>query len=522
MREKPVQPNNSMMQLASSNDNTSIHRSKIQLSALTSIPAHIKELSLDVLVGDFSVVEKVIFEAGSQVRTITAPTFSLFQSLKSITVPSSVAVLGDECFAELTSLKEVTFEVGSELRRLNSKLFFMCGCQSIELRERVQGFAPGTGSREAADAVEQLRRSVTKLIGRTGSSESICIPASVEGIGEHCFAYTTSFVGVRFEAGSKLISLETRSFFGSGIQWIEIPSFVEIVPDSCFELCVLLSRVSFSRDSRLRIIGDHAFSGCGLESVQIPPGVERLHTACFEFCTRLVSCVMETNCRMQYLGESAFALCSLLVSICIPASVIEIGGACFMECEELTSLTFEPGSKLSLIGACAFWGCDALGPSIRLPASLRELGVNSFDSCSELSMVIFEANCRIDRLDDGTFASCSLESFCVPASVTFMDWDCFEAPTEAIAVIFESPSRVRKIVHFRPRATPAISFPDSLESLSLVRDGARGFICSFGPDSRLRNLEISQAQFHRNGTGFILLSESWLKRLRGVIEWTET
>jgi hypothetical protein len=115
-----------------------------------------------------------------------------------------------------------------------------------------------------------------------------------------------------------------------------------------------------------------------------------------------------------------------------------------------------------------------------------------------------------------------LNSFCVPASVTFINWNCFVRSNTAIDVTFESPSRVKEIGQFSLKATPVVSLPDSVESLSVVRDGARGSICRFGRDSRLRDLGISHVEFHRDGAGFMRLIESSLKRLRGVIEWRET
>jgi hypothetical protein len=136
------------------------------------------------------------------------------------------------------------------------------------------------GDFSAMDAGIEPRRFVTGLDGPPISSESICIPASVETIRVECFAHSTFVGAITFEAGSRLRRLDSRAFCQSLIQSIEIPSLVEVLPESWLRFCVILSTFMLTVDSKLRTIETDAFFGSGIQSIRIPRRVKVIPTRC--------------------------------------------------------------------------------------------------------------------------------------------------------------------------------------------------------------------------------------------------
>jgi hypothetical protein len=65
----------------------------------------------------------VTFERGSKISHIEERAFSHCSSHLSICIPSSVDILGDECFSQSEADLLVTFETGSRLRRLGRWVF---------------------------------------------------------------------------------------------------------------------------------------------------------------------------------------------------------------------------------------------------------------------------------------------------------------------------------------------------------------------------------------------------------------
>jgi hypothetical protein len=439
-----------------------------------------------------------------------------------ISIPSHITKLSPAFLVgDRSLLEQIVFEPGSRLSFLDARVFFQCGPHSAEIRERVeasQDKLPGTD--ESAEFFPiLLRRFVNPFLHSSIILRSLCIPASVEQIGEECFAYATSVSQVKFEPGSRLRILHQRAFFASLIESIDIPPMVSVLPERCFAFCVLLSSVKFAPDSQLRAIGAFAFSYSGLESIHIPRLVDRIGESCFNTCTRLSNLTFAADSQVRRLDRLAFAWCIALPYVCIPSSVELIGRGCFWGNDELTSVTFDVGSKLSDIEWGAFYYCGRLGPSIQLPSSLTAIPNDCFRNCSSLSVIAFGRNPRLRTIGDCAFEGSSVQSFCFPGSVVAIDWSCFPAYGEPGEFTFESPACVREILHFTPRKVVEFAMPDSVEVVTVSTGSDRpGFICSFGMNSRLRDLRACHSAL--TGFGFMRLSEASLKRIRSATEWT--
>jgi hypothetical protein len=90
---------------------------------------------------------------------------------------------------------------------------------------------------------------------QTGLVE-IVIPASVEFLGEGCFAGCRSLTSLTFESGSRLSRIENWLFHETGLIEIVIPSSVEMLDEECFAFCILPSSVTFESGSIFSRIGN--------------------------------------------------------------------------------------------------------------------------------------------------------------------------------------------------------------------------------------------------------------------------
>lgn len=217
-------------------------------------------------------LESVTFEGGSKLTSIAQNAFGECPTLKNVTIPASVKTIGMECFAWCSALESVTFEKGSKLTTIGNKLFYACS-----------------------------------------ALQSITIPASVETIGEYCFEYCYALESVtfekscKFEKGSKLTTIGGSAFEGcEALKSITIPASVETVGQYCFAWCEALEPVTFEEGCELTAIEGHAFHGCkALKNITIPASVESIGEYSFAGCTTLSSVTIGES--VTCIGVCAFS-----------------------------------------------------------------------------------------------------------------------------------------------------------------------------------------------------------------------
>ena len=194
------------------------------------------------------------------VTSIGNNAFANCTSLTSITIPDSVTTIGDNAFANCTSM--MTIEVGAgnmNFTEINGVLF------NAEKTMLIAYPADKTG------ANYKIPNGVTSIgdyaFGNCTSLSSITIPDSVTSIGSNAFTYCNSLTNIT-------------------------------IPDS------------------VTSIGSNAFNYCkNLTSITIPDGVTSIR-------------------------EMTFGNCTSLTSVTIPDSVTTIGHQAFISCTRLTAVTF--------------------------------------------------------------------------------------------------------------------------------------------------------------------------------------
>jgi hypothetical protein len=289
------------------------------------IPASVTRVTYDSIPKARS-VEVVTFEPGSQIRRLETSSFSQFLSLKSICIAASVELLERNTFVvadwpindydyRRSGVEIITFERGSKLREIAPDAF--AGCRT--LRRLV------------------IPASVEKMIWSSLPESRNCRP-EIEN-GNPYFEVKDPFV----------VDLKRHAilrYYGYGSQ-VTIPPEIEQIDESCFRDCAFLQTLSFAGKSKLERISPLAFAECtSLHNILLPPSVKTLSRRCFHRCVDLESSPLRADSRLRRIEEFAFSGCSLLKSMVIPSALEFLGEHCFDDCNSLSRLTFAPPSHL--------------------------------------------------------------------------------------------------------------------------------------------------------------------------------
>ena len=192
--------------------------------------------------GDIVVPEKVNSSDGMEyvVTSFEEKCFYDCSGIKSITIPSSVTLLGDGCFSYCSSLTSIT--IPSSVTSLGNYCFSGCsGLTSITILSSVTSLGDG-------------------CFEDCGGLTSITIPNTVTSLGNYCFSGC------------------------SGLTSITIPSSVTSLGKSCFSCCSRIKAITIP--SSVTSLGNSCFYGCsGLTSITIPSSVTSLGYSCFYGCS---------------------------------------------------------------------------------------------------------------------------------------------------------------------------------------------------------------------------------------------
>jgi len=400
--------------------------------------------------------------------------FSNCSSITSITIPSSVTIVGSDAFTGLAPNAIITYAgrkpkivtdsdygiFGKYHEYLTeSKLFYANPDSLYFVNVSGDGFTSDFYPKEAkyitvSDLLDDVQYSgdlymrfmfkenvipekffsgVTTLYGAVinnsvtslGNScfrgctslTSITIPDSVTSIGDYCFNGCTGLINVTI--GTGVTGLSYACFYNcTSLASIVIPDSVTSIGGGCFNGCTGLTSITIP-DS-VTSLGNSCFYNCGsLTSITIPDSVTSIGNSGFSNCSGLTSATIGTG--VTGLSDYCFYGCSGLTSATIGAGVTSLGSYCFYSCTNLTSITI-PNNVISLGSSC-FHGCSGL-TSITIPDSVTGLSDTCFGLCSGLTNVTIGTG--VTGLSYACFAGClSLTSITIPNNVTSIGERCF-------------------------------------------------------------------------------------------------
>jgi len=243
-----------------------------------------------------------------------------FTSLTSVTIPTGVAIIGNNAFFQCGSLANVT--IPSTVTSIGRAAFYQCA-----------------------------------------SLANVTIPAGVTSIGDGAFDECSSLIGITVDAQNRAYSSLDGVLFNKN--------------RTVLITCPGGKKGSYTIPAGVTSIGNAAFRKCNnLASITIPVGVTSIGEGAFAYCSSLTSIAIPSS--VTSIGWIAFAGCSSLTSVTIPASVTSIGNSAFRECSILTSVTIAAG--VTSIEGEAFIYCRSL-TSISIPASVTSVGDGAFAEC---------------------------------------------------------------------------------------------------------------------------------------------
>lgn len=253
-------------------------------------------------------------------------------SLKSITIPSSIASISSGAFMNCSNLMSVSIQEG--VTSTGSIVF--SGCTNLE---------------------------------------SINIPASLTDIYEAIFRdchKLTSFVvdsnnSKYFSEGEILFSKDKTVLhaYPSASGHYTIPSGVKELGENAFYKCVNLTGVTIP--DGVVPSGSYVFEGCtGITSITIPASL----------------CTGEANG-----GWYMFKGCTGLTDVTIQSGGIGILRGLFNNCTNLENVTIP--DSITYISMYCFEGCTGL-TNITIPQAVTRINQNTFNGCTGLTSVAFE------------------------------------------------------------------------------------------------------------------------------------
>lgn len=412
------------------------------------------------------------FEIPATVTTIAAGVFKGNQSLRNITIPASVTLIGVEAFCE-SAITNLTFatEAGEPLDIATRAFYRTPNLTAINLPDRTRSIGSEAFARyvdpndyEHWDESELEGSSVTSItlgnslvsigdrafycVGAYGAGLEIVIPATVKTIGASAFATgSTPFIeisskiaSVAFAAGSQIESIGDNAFNGAitaGNFTLTLPASLKTIGTGAFRN-VGASAIVIESGSVLEIIGAEAFYDCRMTTFTVPASVKVIGASAFRG-NKLTEIIFEDGMVDLVLGDKlgasnpgkVFANQSNLKTIHFPGRLVvlstdALNGA---SVQTVTFGHYTEGdnlltSRLTTIGESAFWACRNL-TAITIPASVRNtadamgIGKTAFGSCGNLVSVTFEASDAPLTLGQKAFGSCAkLTSLTLPARLT--------------------------------------------------------------------------------------------------------
>ncbi|MCH5202500.1 MAG: leucine-rich repeat protein [Oscillospiraceae bacterium] len=282
--------------------------------------------------GSFSIKEGTRLVADDALRSK--------DSIESITVPSSVEVVGDYAFLQ--------FRFEGEFKSINvaqsNKNF--CSVDGVMFnKDKTELLYYPYGKENITYTVPNTVKKLGKVSFSDSQLESLKLPDNLKYIGESAFQYTTL---KNITIPENIEYLGKCAFERSCLETIEIPSSITSIEEGCFENCRNLKSVSIK--GNIKSLNDYAFNWCeSLSEIDIPDSVTNIGKGAFQL-TGFQKIKLPNN--LENIGEYAFNNCKNLKELIIPNNEVTIRKRAFYNCPELTNVLIP--NKVKKIEKSAF------------------------------------------------------------------------------------------------------------------------------------------------------------------------
>lgn len=294
------------------------------------------EFGSNVLLGQYA------FDHCLNLQTITMPNdisyhqsndtyqFRNCESLKHITIPTSLTILRQWMFGYCYNMKTVAFSNTITDIQPNS-----CFEDCFKLtRVTLPSSLVSIGKRSFVNCV-----SFTELI----------LPNSVTTLGDSCFDDCDKLA--KLVLSNSLSSVGSSSFANcSSLIDITIPDGVTTLGSYMFAECHSIKELTLP--NTITSMGTYVFQNCiSLEKINIPTSLTTIPQQCFSGCRNLKDVEIPSN--VTTINPSAFIKCDSL-NITIPSTVTTVKSSAFADCIKMTEVTLYAGTTYE---QSAFSGC---------------------------------------------------------------------------------------------------------------------------------------------------------------------
>lgn len=303
--------------------------------------------------------------------------------LHRVSLPNSLADIGERAFAYQIKLNEVTLPEG--LKELKTGTFQYCpGLKGIVLPESLEVIGANAFSESGLQTVNFP--SSLKEIGKDAFSKcsllEVILPDNIVTLGEYAFSQNRQMTSISFSKGMKVLPKDVCSYCEQLVD-VKIPEGIETIEYGAFSYCSRLSHVTLPES--VVGLGDAIFMSSGIVAFEFPKNISTVPTGMFRSC--------------NYLSE-----------ISMPSTITKIGNGAFEDCENLSVVNLS--ESVTSIERSAFDGCKSL-KEITLPAKLNFIGQRAFGDCDSLEKI--EVPSKVNKIEQYAFANCDLlEEIIIP------------------------------------------------------------------------------------------------------------
>ncbi|MBE5791065.1 MAG: hypothetical protein E7322_02775 [Clostridiales bacterium] len=308
---------------------------------------------------------------GIKVNSIRHHAFYECTTMKSITIPEGVTIIGEYAFWKCSNLKSVIIPEG--VTKIESYAFMDCtSLTSISIPDSVTilgAFAfKNCNSLASATLSGGLTSVYRYMFEGCASLNSIVIPDSVKSIGDAAFRGCKSLTSITLPASLEQVGLAvfagcdklTHVYAADLESWLNISFAINDTTSSpmCFARNLYFGgelATNIVIPENITSIGNYAFYNVrSLKEVKLPSGLKSIGKHAFSFCTGLTTVALPEG--LTSIGGNAFGNCINLANITIPTSVTYLEAGAFHYCENLKHCVI-PGNNVPSGGAGVFRYC---------------------------------------------------------------------------------------------------------------------------------------------------------------------
>ena len=375
----------------------------------------------------------------SNLSSVTLPTsmtivgkymFNNCKELKSITLPNSVTSIGQHAF-DGAGLTSINF---NNVDTLGEYAFARTDLETVTLSNKIKTIGTYTFfNAKSLKTATVNYKTVGHMFDGCSVLETVTLATSITSIADYAFRVCSSLKNINL---SNVTNYGSYSFYQAGLTSVTLASGVTLGAytfaecndlasvniqgaittsngyqfDACKNLTTVTSAstfkevpVGFFRNcsslqtfdfTNVTYIKESGFEGAGFTTLTIPSTVS-LGIYAFKNCKSLTSLTME-SAFTSATAKGLFSGCSSLTTVVLPSDNTIIPESTFKDCKSLTNFDF---TNIEMIKAYAFQNTGIV--ELVLPDTITSMGQYAFDTCVSLVKVTSSA-----ALSSYIFANC--------------------------------------------------------------------------------------------------------------------